>query len=116
MTQTAVAAKVHQAFHIQLLFAPKVTFNHVVGVDMLTDRQNLCVREFVDAAGHVDTGRLADRLSGSVANAMNISKCDVHSFVCRNVYASDARHNLAPFLGPSAILSRAVGTRFASPR
>ena len=43
MTQSAVAAEVHQPFNVHGDFAPEITFDHIIAVDHLAQLQHFLV-------------------------------------------------------------------------
>ena len=92
MTQATVTAKVHQTLDVHLNFTTQVTFNGEVRIDVLTDGQNFCVGQFVHAACALDAYSFADGFSRCVADTCDISECDRHPLVCRDVYAGNTCH------------------------
>ncbi len=49
MTQTAVAAQVHQALDIHRNFTTQVTFDLVVSIDCFADLKDFSIRQLVNA-------------------------------------------------------------------
>jgi len=94
MTQTAVAAQIHQTLDVHRIFAAQVAFNLVVAVDGFADLQNFCVGQLIDAAIKRDTDLLDDFGSKLVADTVDVGQRDHNALVCGNVYASYAGHLL----------------------
>ncbi len=76
MTQTAVAAEVHQALHVHLHFAAQVAFDGEVRVDVLTDLEHLGIGKLIHASGLIDANGFTDFASGGMANASDIGQRD----------------------------------------
>mmetsp|Transcript_908 Transcript_908/g.1726 ORF Transcript_908/g.1726 Transcript_908/m.1726 type:complete len:327 (+) Transcript_908:1106-2086(+) len=76
VTQATVGTEVHQTFDVHLGLTTQVTFDGVVGVDVLTDGENLGVGQLVDATCGVDADCFADRGSRGVANSGDIGQRD----------------------------------------
>ena len=96
MTQTAVAAQIHQTLDVHSDFTTQVAFNAVLTVDQFTDLYDLVIRQFVDALRIGDTELAADCLRGRRANAVDIAQADDHPLVGRNVYAGNTCHANSP--------------------
>ena len=60
MTQTAIAAQVHQAFDIDADFTAQFTFDMIFMVDQFTQFQNIFIRQFAYAARVFDVQLPAD--------------------------------------------------------
>lgn len=92
MTQTTVAAQVHQPLDIHSNFASEITLDRVVGVDHLADPNDLGVGEFIHATivRNPDLGTDLARLR--TPNPMNVGERDLDALVGRNVDTRNTRH------------------------
>jgi hypothetical protein len=57
VTQTAVAAQIHQTLDVHLNLTPQIALHHAIGIDMFAYRQNLSVAQFIDPARFIDIDR-----------------------------------------------------------
>jgi hypothetical protein len=56
VTQTAIAAEIHEPLYVHGYFAAQIALDHEIAVDRLADLQNLSVSELV----HAPLGRNSD--------------------------------------------------------
>ena len=92
MTQTAIAAQVHQALDVHLNFTTQVTFDGEVCIDVLADGQNFGVGQFVDATVRFNAYGFADRFGRSVSDTGDICEGDRYPLCSRDVYAGNTCH------------------------
>ena len=96
MTQTAVAAQVHQAFNVNTDFTAKFAFDMIFMVNQFTQFQNFIIRQLAYAAGVCDVQFPADFAGQCPADAVDIRQSDNHALVRRNIYTSNTCQVLSP--------------------
>ena len=77
MTDTLVRADFNLAADIRLHLASKVSFNFEVGFDVFAQRNELLVREVLNAKIWADTGSRKDFIRAGTANAEDVGKCNL---------------------------------------
>jgi hypothetical protein len=87
MTQTTVAAQIHQTLYVHLNFTAKITLNRKVSVDIFAYRKYFCIAQFVYSASAVNFNSFADLYGRGAANTSDICQGDWNPFICWDVYA-----------------------------
>ena len=98
VTNTAIAAKIHQTLNVHGKFPAKIAFDDMVTVDDLANAANLMISEVLDPALELDTALLTDLACFGWADPMDICQRNDNSLVCRNVHACDACHAAYSFI------------------
>ena len=96
MTQTAVAAQIHQALDVHRNFTAQITFNMVIAIDCFTNLQDFRIGQLIDATLCRDADLLDDFLRKLLTNPVNVLKRDNNALVRRDVDASDTSHVCSP--------------------
>ena len=91
MTETAVAADVHQALDVHRGFAAQVAFQRELGQGV-TDLFQIAVGQFLDLLGVLDTAGFADQAGAGAADAIDRRQADLSVLVRRNVDTSNTCH------------------------
>ena len=86
MTQTAVAAQVHQALDFHVDFTTQVTLGINLG-NLCTQQFNLLVTQIFNFYRRVNPGRCTNLLCSSATNTKDVGQRDNSMLVIRNVYA-----------------------------
>src|SRR4029450_4205894 len=96
VTQSAIAAEIHQPLDIELNFAPQIALDHVIAVDDLANLEYLGIREL----RHAPLGRqinLAHDILGDLGpDAMDVLQRDHHALVGRQIDTRDTSHLASP--------------------
>ena len=85
MTQTAIAAKVHQTLDVHRVLAAQVAFNLVVAVDSFADLKDFSIRQLVHTTFSRDTDLLDDFLCELRSDPVNVAKRDYYALARRDV-------------------------------
>ncbi|CAB4540130.1 unannotated protein [freshwater metagenome] len=96
VSDSLVRAQFHLASNVGLHLTAQVTFDLEVGVDVVTQSNQLLVREVLDADVLVDFGLVENLNRTGAANAVNVGECDFHALVAGNIYSSETCHEAAP--------------------
>ena len=91
MTDTAVAAKIHQPFDIHRDFTAQITLNLEVR-DRGTQLGNFGLREILGRRCRINAGRRTNLLRASIANTVDRRECDHDVLVQRYVDACYTCH------------------------
>src|SRR4051794_9988083 len=94
MTETAIAAEVHQALDVHAGVATQVAFDHVIAVDHFANLQHFLVGELRHPTLGGDLDLLDDLGGVLLADAMDVLKRDQHALVSRNIHAGNTGHRL----------------------
>lgn len=92
VAQAAVGAEVHKALDVQADDAAEVAFDLVLGVDDLADAAGFGFSEVVGANMCIDASFLKDLYGARAADTEDISECDVHALLAREVNACNTSH------------------------
>src|SRR5690606_20906149 len=92
VTKALVGADLDLAADVCGDLAAKVTLHLVVALDVVAERYELVVGEFLDADRLVDLGRLEDLDGTGTAHAVDVRKGDHHALVARDVNAGKTCH------------------------
>src|SRR5262249_45290587 len=103
VTQSAVAAEIHQPLDVHRNLAPQVAFAHVVAVAHLAGLQHFLIRELRHPARLIDVHLLHDLLSLRRADAMDVLQGDLHPLIRRYVNPSDTGHSLHSCRQPTSV-------------
>ena len=93
MPKPPVASEVHHELDIHLHFPPKISFDHVVAVQVLPQCHDLHIREFIDPAGPVDSDGIANTARRCMADAVNACQSNRHPFFGRYIDTSNSSQN-----------------------
>jgi hypothetical protein len=81
MSNAAVTSDLHQSFDIHLDFAPQITLNLVILVDVFSKAGDILIRQFMDAGVRIHTGILEDILCSGQPNAVDIGQGNLDSLI-----------------------------------
>jgi hypothetical protein len=96
MTQTAVAAKVHQTLDVHGNFTTQVTFDAVFSIDSFTDLKYFSIRQLIYATIVSNADLRYDLTSKFRSNPVDVLKRNDYALVRRDVDASDTCHVCSP--------------------
>src|ERR1044071_6570533 len=96
VTQTAIAAEIHQALDVDGNLAPQIAFDHVIAVDHFTDLQDFLVGQLRHPTLHRDVDLRHDVLGVLLADAMDVLERDDDALVGRNIHACNSGHDFTP--------------------
>ena len=96
MPDTAITAKIHQAFYVHRSFAPEVTLDSEIG-DSRSQIGNFGLRQILYCHFRLNAGRSADLPGSRGADAKDRRQPNHDVLVQRNVYACYSSH-FTPFL------------------
>src|SRR5690606_62770 len=94
VTQSAIAAEVHQPLDVHRDLAAEIALDLVVAFDHLADAPHLVLGEVLGADRLVDPGLLADLSGREVADAVDVLKGDDDPLFTRKIHAGDTCHLL----------------------
>lgn len=92
VTQTAIAADIHQPLDVQRNLSSKVTFNAVFLIDDLAEAVDLIVGQIAHTRVRVDPGPLEQDPAGVGADAIDIRKRSLNPLLARKVDSGNSRH------------------------
>jgi hypothetical protein len=112
--EAAIGSEIHQTLDVHRDFAAQIALDAVIGVDRLTDLENLLVGEILDSTLWRDAEFRGDLFGLGPADAVNIGKRDFHALVRRDIDARNTCHvGLSP--APQAGMATGLSQRFMSP-
>ena len=92
MANTLVAADFDLASNICRYLTAKVTLHLEIGLNVLTQRQQLIVGEVLHADVGINPGRRQGLLGQGATNTINIGQGDFNPFVTGNIDSSETCH------------------------
>ena len=92
MANTLVAADFDLASNIGRYLTAKVTLHLEIGLNVLTQRQQLIVGEVLHADVGINPGRRQGLLGQGATNTINIGQGDFNPFVTGNIDSSETCH------------------------
>jgi sensor domain CHASE-containing protein len=92
MTPTAVTVDIHQTLDVEAHFRSELTFNFVIVLDNVTDRDTLVLVQVLDPGTFVDASLPADLLRRCPADAKDIRQTHYDPFIVRDINARDTCH------------------------
>jgi hypothetical protein len=93
MTQSTIAAEIHQPFNIHRDFAPKITFDGKLR-DLVPQLVQLRVGDIFNFGGNCNSGCRANLARAGATNSINGCQCDFGMLMIRDIYSSDTGHTL----------------------
>src|SRR5262249_17133283 len=81
--ESTITTDVHQSFDVELHLFPEVAFNHTLLINDGADAVDLFFAQLADAPINVNPCFTKDFVSAGASNAINISKSNFGSFICR---------------------------------
>src|SRR5438105_2943082 len=88
VTQTPIAAQVHQALDAQTNLTTKIAFDlHALGLDRFADAARFVVVEIVGSLVERHVGRCENLARENAADAVEVSESDLHALVAREINA-----------------------------
>src|SRR5262249_35424048 len=94
MTQTSIAAKVHEALDVDAGLAAKVALDDIVAVDHFADLKHFLVAQLADPALFGNLHLLYDVGRDLGADAMDVLQRDQYALVGGNIDAGNTGHSL----------------------
>ena len=113
VTQTAVAAEVHEALDVHLNLAPEIALDAVLALDDVTESLDLRVGELLDLGLGVDLGFATDLLSLALADAEDVGKRVSDLLTAGKVDACNTGHGSCRSSGSLPLLVAGVVTNDA---
>jgi len=92
VTQSAIAAEIHQPFDAHRDLSSQVALDAIFSVDQLAHTQSFVVGQLMHSPLCGDADSVAYLSSLSPADAINVGESDRDPLLIGNVDASDARH------------------------
>ena len=92
MAQPLVGTDLDFAADVGGHLTAKVTFDHVVGLDVVTQSDQLLVSQVLHACVGINAGGLVGLGSAGGPHAVDISKCDHRALFARDVHTSQTCH------------------------
>jgi hypothetical protein len=96
MAQAAIAAQVHQTLDVHGNCPAKITFNHKVTIDHLTNLTYFHVAQFVDPTRPINIDLLANLLGMMAPDAMNVGQRNFDAFIRWYIYTGNTSQYLSP--------------------
>src|SRR5205814_673406 len=93
VTQSAVAAEIHQPLDVHRDLPPEITLDGVFAVDRLADAQHLVIGHLVHAPLDRNADPSTDLESLGPPDAVDVGQPDRDPLLIRNVDASNPRHS-----------------------
>lgn len=81
VTQATVGTHLHVAFDIRRRLTSEIPFYLYPLVDNAPDFDHPIIGEYIAVGIQMDAGLLEDRPRAAPSNPVNISQCDLHSFI-----------------------------------
>ena len=100
VTETAVAANLHQAGDVLADLAAKVALGGEVRVDVVADLRHLVLGEVLDAGVGVDARRLQGLVRAGASDPEDVGECDLDSLLARQVDTGNACHGVVLLCAP----------------
>src|ERR1700682_99202 len=94
MTQTAIAAEVHQSLDVHAGLATQIAFDQIVAVDHFTDLQHFLIAQLRNATVFGNLDLLHDLGGVLLADAMDVLERDQDALVGRDIHAGNTGHGL----------------------
>ena len=92
VTNTAIAADLHQTLDIQAHLTAEVTLNLQVVLDVVTELADLILGEILDAGVGIDADIREHFLRGGQADTVDVGQADLHALFSGQVYARNTCH------------------------
>src|SRR5579872_321515 len=109
VSQSPVAAQIHQTLDVHGHFAPQVAFDDVVAVDHFTQLKYFLIGELRNPPRLGDRNLFHDFLGFGIADAMDVLERDHNALVGRYVDARDTSHFSYSLRPPPAVPARLSG-------
>src|SRR6185369_2667459 len=93
MTQSTVAADVHQAFDVHLNLLAQISFDAALLIDDCANAVYFLFRQLANAFIDTDPGLSQDFIRAGAPDAVNVCETDLSSFVSREVHPCDTCHS-----------------------
>jgi hypothetical protein len=94
MSNTAIAADLHEPLNVQVDLAPKVTLDGVLTVDDLANTVDFFLAELPYPGIGIHIGAVQDTSTDRRTNPIDVGQRDENFLVSRDVYAGDASQAL----------------------
>ena len=101
MTQTAIAADLHQALHVLRNLAMQVTFDLEVLLDVIAQLREVFLGKVLHANVGIDAGSGDDLFGRSEANAVNEGQGDLNALIAGKIDTNETCHVVLKSFLPS---------------
>ncbi len=92
MPNSLVGANLDFATDIRGDLTAEVTFHLDVGLEPVTQRDEVCVGEVLDPGVRADPGRHEGLARGSATHSEDVGQADLHALVTREIHADETCH------------------------
>jgi hypothetical protein len=94
MPETLVRTDFDLALDVLCDLAPQITFDGQIGVDVLTDLDDLTVGEIANLGAPIDIEIIENMVSSRVTDTKDVGKTDFNTFVSGKVGSGNTSHLL----------------------
>ena len=96
MPDSLVRANLDLALDVLRDFTPQITFDCQVGIDVLTNLDDLTVGQVAHLSTSIDLEIIEDMVRSRVTNTEDVGKTDLNTFVSRKVGSGNTSHSMTP--------------------